>query len=263
MSRRFVKARLTRCVFNFLSFSVQQPELKTWVRFACFIFSLLSLSISSYLYLIYCLLSWFFFFFYWRFCHLSKVTTSEWLVVQWKHSDSRLTDGSLINTIESLTFQSQDAPSARRPILPPTIRMISSTVCSYKSLCRGSVGWTGPPGLNIRCWAGAGWSVAGLAAHSYAPMGLDWDWVCLSRVEIGWHRVCVGLARGWRGPAYRLSNVQDSRSFWLESRAWWQQTSHQGCGDQPARQRANQPATRPTTSSRPPTARPECTVLFL
>ena len=53
-------------------------------------------------------------------------------------------------------------------------------------------------GLNIRCWVGAGWSVVGSAAHSYARLDLDSDGVCLSWVEIGWHCVCVGLA--WGGP---------------------------------------------------------------
>ncbi len=57
--------------------------------------------------------------------------------------------------------------------------------------------------LQIRCWVRAGCSVVGLAAHSYAPMGLDWDWVCLRWVGIGWHCVCVGLA----GPAAREASI--------------------------------------------------------
>ena len=90
-----------------------------------------------------------------------------------------------------------------------------------------------------------------LAAHSYAWKGLDWDGVCLSWVEIGWHCVCVGLAgAAEREAAYRPCNMQESCSFWLKLRARWQQTSHQGCGDQPARQ--HQPASQPQTAGHLP-----------
>lgn len=96
------------------------------------------LSFSTYLSLIYCLLrccytwmrSWF--------RLLLRVTKTEAvrgllslaeaLTVDWQ--TNRLSIRS------SVTFQKQDAPSTHRAILPPTIRMISSTVCSYKSLWR-------------------------------------------------------------------------------------------------------------------------------
>lgn len=67
---------------------------------------------------------------------------------------------------------------------------------------------------------------------------LGWDWLALCLCRFGW---------GWlgRGAAYRLSSTQDSRSFWLKSRAWWQQTSHQGRGwlaSPTTRQPASHPA---------------------
>lgn len=106
--------------------------------------------------------------------------------------------------------------------------------------------------LNIKCWVRAGWSVVGSAAHSYAWMGLDWDWVCLSWVEIGWHCVCVGLAgAGSVGEQPIGSAVRRTPALfgWSQERDGNRHHTRAAVISQPD----NAPTIQPTTSRRPPT----------